>query len=601
LDPASQASPRTWREIHEWGSLCIERSPEFVDAHRKLYSYFNTRLKFASSTSDDQQLSSDEERNLSDMFEKKLNYSANVLQLGISVAAYGSQIVTIQRKCQRKLVCPHPECGAVIDMLTGAREMKIDFRYDYNSCKFLYRCPAEGCPNRRALVPAIVKDWYRKDIDSLTIKQWPPDEMLIDYYLWTDTDDIYWRIPEYYKQAVRRGHLETLAEADLDVLKAIRGNNLFRFYRDRVFHAKEMSIAGLGLRGRGLPRSLLLGPQIYMLQVFRHQNQILGMDYLLPMGIFSLDDTPKGVEYSGPQSSLNLGQFSNDINRALAAHREDPTQRFAFPYALRYQIVGGEASQLAPVQLIENSKADVYEGAGVPLEMWRGSLSIQVMPVAARLYEASHKTIPTLFNRFAGFVAKRVSEDLERDPFDAYHEESTIVADIQKMAVVSQGVQLGHTSRGLLYESFGIDSDIERDRRIDELLADARAEQKLQKKLESEQLTLQMQAMPQPVGAQDPTAAQQGGQAPESAMPPNMAPSQGLAVANMSIQQLGAEAERIAAQLIDPSLPQAQVNQQLAMVKSQSPELHSLVRQAMDKMRQQAAAQGQHAVLSGQV
>jgi len=207
------------------------RSPEFVDAHRKLFSYFSTDLEVSAADADDQELSNDEINNWRDLLVDKLGYTEQIAQLGISVALFGSQIVTVQSKCDRMLVCPHPECGSVVNMLKGIEEGGIDFSYAHGSGKFLFRCPAPRCPNRGRKVAAVIKDWHRRSANDLYIKQWPPDEILIDYYLWTDRDEVYWRIPEYYKQAVRRGHAETLAEADLDVLDAIRQNKLFRFNR----------------------------------------------------------------------------------------------------------------------------------------------------------------------------------------------------------------------------------------------------------------------------------------------------------------------------------------------------------------------------------
>lgn len=601
LDPASQAGPKNWKQVYDWGRLVYMRSPEFVDAHRKLFSYFSTELEVAAADADDQELDNDEINNWKDLLVDKLGYTEQVAQLGISVALFGSQIVTVQSKCDRMLVCPHPECGHVTNMLKGIEDGGLDFSYAHGSGKFLFRCPSPNCPNRGRKVAAVIKDWHRRSANDLYIKQWPPDEILIDYYLWTDRDEIYWRIPEYYKQAVRRGHAETLAEADLDVLDAIRQNKLFRFYRDRVFHAKELSIAGLGLRGRGVPRSLTLAPQIWSLQVLRHQNQVLGMDYLIPIGFFSLDENQKGGQFSGPMAGVDVGNFQRDMEAMLSSHRRDPSRRYAVNYAVRYQVAGGEASQLAPVQLMEVAKTDIYDGAGVPLEMYRGSLNIQVMPVAARLFESANQTIPSLLNRFVSFTGRRVAEELNKPQVSIKHQRSTVVADITRQSILLQGRQLGDVSRHTAYGSMDIDTNVERDRRTAEMLEDAKAEQDLNRTLEEESLSLQMRAMPAPMPEQQ---SQQGGMPPEQGgapMPPGMSPTQGMATGGMGIEEMGAEAERIASQLVDPSLPQSEVNRQLQAVRTQSVELHTLVRGAMDRMRSQAASTGRDAVLSGQM
>jgi hypothetical protein len=576
------------------------RSPEFMDAHRKLFSYFATDLEVISADKDNQVLSTADIKGWKSTLEDKLNYKLMLLELGASVSLFGSAVLTLQNRYYRQLICPHPECGRVTDMLKGASAEGIDFKYQNG--KFTFRCPDPRCPNKKERVQAIVKDWSRRNPDDMRLKIWPADEISIDHYLWSGRDEIYWKIPEHYKQAVRKGHLETLAEADLDVLDAIKQNTLFKFFSDRVYHAKELTIAGAQVRGRGIPRSLLLAPQIWHLQVLRHQNQVLSMDYLVPLGFFSLDENSKSGEYSGPMSSVNPQQFSADMQRMFAEHRRDPTQRFAVNYAVRYQIAGGEATQLVPVPMIAAAKEDIYDGSGVPLEMYRGSLNIQVMPVAARLFESSQQAIPAMYNGAARFVGRRVSEEMAKPPVDIKHSRSSVVSDIQRQQLLLQGRQIGDISKQTLYSSYSIDVDFERSRMQEEQLEDARAQQKFQAKMEDEQLVDMLKQMP-------PPTEQQGGQpqqgadpsAQESAMPQGMMPSQGMNVMGMNIDELSGEAERIAMSLVDPNIPQADVNRELRAVRSQSEELHSLVVAAMNKMRSQAASQGQHAVLSGQI
>lgn len=597
LDPASQAMPKTWREIYEWGRLVLMRSPEFIDAHRKLFSYFATDLEISSADADDQTLSSNDIKNWRKVLEDELNFKQTELETGISVALFGSHIVTLQNRHYRQLVCPHPDCGVVTDMVNGAIHQGIDFQY--KNSKFTFRCPGRNCPNKGQRVVAEIQDWTRRSPEDLKLKQWPADEIMIDHYLWTDRDEIYWKIPEHYKQAVRKGHLETLAEADLDVLQAIKTNTLFKFFRDRVFHAKELTIAGSQVRGRGIPRSLLLAPQIWSLQVLRHQNEVLSLDYLVPLGFFSLEDQPRSAEYSGPASSVNPNQFAADMQNMFRQHREDPSQRFAVNYAVRYQIAGGEAAQLVPVPLIAAAKEDIYDASGVPLEMYRGSLNIQVMPVAARLFESSQQSIPSMYNGLAKFAARRVAEELAKPKVEVKHSRSSVVADIMRQQLLLQGRQLGDISKYTLYDPAGIDVDKEQDRIYEETLGSARSQQDLQETMESQQLTGMMQQMPQPAegGGEQQSAQPQGEGQPVA----GGLPSQGLNVTGLDIDQLGAEAERIASMLIDPAMGQAQVRQELRIVKSESPQLHALVTKSMESLRQQAASQGQQAVLSGQV
>lgn len=597
LDPASQAIPRTWREIYEWGRLVLMRSPEFMDAHRKLFSYFATDLDVSSADADDQSLSTNDIKNWKDVMERELNIKQVELETGISVALFGSHIVTVQNRHYRQLVCPHPDCGRVTDMINGAINEGIEFKYRDN--KFVFRCPKPDCPNKGKHVVAIVKDWSRRSPSDLKIKQWPADEMMIDHYLWTDRDEIYWKIPEYYKAAVRKGHLETLAEADLDVLQAIKDNTLFKFFRERVYHAKELTIAGSQVRGRSIPRSLLLAPQIWHLQLLRHQNQVLSMDYLIPLGFFSLEDQPRSSEFSGPVSTVNPNQFAADMQNMFRRHRMDPTERFAVNYAVRYQIAGGEASQLVPVPMIAAAKEDIYDASGVPLEMYRGSLNIQVMPVAARLFESSQQSIPAMYNGLVKFVARRTAEELSKPQVDIRHSRSSVVADITRMQSLWQGRQLGDVSKYTLYDGLGLDVDKEQDRTADETLSAARTQKELEEKMNRYQLTDMMRQVP-PTGEEQAQGGSSAG-APQQGSSAGVLPSQGINVAGMSIDDMSAEAERIASMLVDPTMPQAQVRQELRAVKSESPQLHALVTKSMESLRQTAASQGQQAVLSGQV
>ncbi len=115
------------------------------------------------------------------------------------------------------------------------------------------------------------------------IKHWPVREMVLNYYLWTEEIEYFWKIPEEYKRQVLFGDVKTLATADPAVLEAIEKQRLFKFKPDRIFHAKEPTLSGLKTKGWGLPRTLYMCRQAFTLQLVRKNIQALGLDYVIPI------------------------------------------------------------------------------------------------------------------------------------------------------------------------------------------------------------------------------------------------------------------------------------------------------------------------------
>lgn len=57
---------------------------------------------------------------------------------------------------------------------------------------------------------------------------------------------------------------------------------------------------------------------------------------------------------------------------------------------MEYQALGGDASKLAPKDLLEQGLTTLYDSAGVPMELFRGTMNLQGSFSAIRLFEAFH-------------------------------------------------------------------------------------------------------------------------------------------------------------------------------------------------------------------
>ena len=607
LDYASLAVPRNWQQMFDWARAVRYSSPEFGMAVRRLYGYFITELQFASPDPDNDRLPPSEIAKWRDTFEQQLGYREHVLELGENIAFFGTDIVSVQDRFIRMLQCTADRCRKQYRLQDFARQSGTNFKYvDGN---FTGVCKAKSCSLKGKTQKFKVRDYSLRRAKDVFIKHWPIHEISIEHHIAHDTYDVFWRIPEDYKQLIRSGHIETLAQANLSVLQAIKTNRLYQFERDRIFVGKERGwgCVHTDLKGWGMPRILPLSRQIWFLQALRRQNQVLATDYAVPIRMFTLAQQILPDGFRDPSQLISHSDFSMDIDAMVESHRQDPSRIYAVPYDVNYKLAGGEASQYAPVEQIDQALSDLYDGVGIPIDLFRGDFKLQGGPMGIRLFEATNRSIVSLNNRFLAFVSRRVSEILKWPLVEARHKKVQLADSIEAQAIKMQAAAQGQIPTGMALEDLDIGMEEANEGLIEEELMRLRAQRRLDEAMQKEELVnaaMMAAAPPEEAaaggaggGTQPPPggAAPAGGGMPPGGVAAGMLPSTGFQIPRTLEERDGA-AQAIAQQLV--AIPNESARRkELSLLSTQDQQFYAVVKEYMRRFRDDAAAQGREAMI----
>ena len=593
-DIATTQMPTTMQSALWWSEYIWTINGTYRMAMERIVSYFITDLELGGDASDD------EKNKYHDYLNKKMNVLSFLSILMKDRLCYGNGFTSILVPFRRFLQCP--KTGDMYPLKVVYENFNFDFSPDF---EFVATCPKTGWRG-----PWFVIDKPREESDQLVLKRWSPHEIEILHDPYTDEVSYLWRIPEHYKRLVKEGNLFHLERVSKQVMEAIKHNKLFRFNHDTIFHMKEPTLAGIRNMGWGLPRTLINYRQLWYIQVLRRYNEAIALDYVIPFRLITPAPGPGsaagGVMTQDPMSIFSAGDYRSQIRSMINRRRRDPAAWQVLPFPVNYQMLGADAKQLAPTELITQGYDTLLNETGTPVEFYQGNLSLQAAPVALRLFESTHRQLVTDANNFLQWLVDGISRIMSWELVDCTLKRVTIADDMQKQMSALQlmmGQQLSGTS-GL--KAIGYDWETEQ-----KLIADeARKQQEMQARQQEEmqqagfaaEIAKGMNPMQQQGGAppQGGGAPPQGGGNPPGPDAQSAMGAGGTPVSTY-IQSMGpnvpitpndlqAAASQLAQELI--GLPESVKDSELRKLKQYNPTLHSIVRAKLDEIRQQFRLQG---------
>jgi hypothetical protein len=598
LDMASQAMPEDIRTALQWCEYIFQSNGTYRQAMERIISYFLTDVEIGSASTN-KALGDDEKEKWEDFLHHQIGVIGELQDINRDRMCYGNGFVSVVVPFRRHLVCP--KCAMLFPLRVVYN--KPEFRFQFKGFKFIACCPK--CKYKGAWK---VKDEPENSPDKLKLKRWSPHEIHIIHDPYTDDLEYLWKIPEDYKRQIRQGRLYHLERVSRQVLEAIEHDQLFRFEKDYLYHMREPALAGVKNRGWGISRLITNFRQVWYVQVLQRYNEGIALDYIIPFRLI----TPSARSGSGagagqmvdPLLSVNMGDFSSQIRSMIRRRRRDPSQWNTLPFPVDYQLLGGEARQLAPKELIDQGLETLLNAAGTPVELYRGSLQLQTAPVALRLFESTWHHLIHDNNRFLRWLVDRVAELLSWEVVNVRHKRVTHADDMQRHMALLQLMMSQSISQTTGLKAMGIDWKDEQ--RLVNEESRYMQEQQAQVQEEMEQAAYgqqiakgQGQGDPMAAGGAppaggDPTAA---GGAPMPAPGPVSSIIQGGNLPQTPDEMLQ-QAESIAQQML--GLPEGQKDSELRMLKQKNEVLHSLVRARMDAIRGQARQQGGSMLLQQQ-
>lgn len=600
-DIATTQMPTTIKSALWWSEYIWQIMGTYRTAMEKLVAYFLTELEIGG-----EEIGDDEKKKYKDYLSQQLGLMQFMSMAMRDRTCYGNFFGSVIVPFRRYLQCP--KTGNMYPLKVVYNNFNFQFDASFN---FVATCPETGWRG-----PWTIVDKPKEESEHLILKRWNPHEIEILHDPYTDETAYLWRIPEYYKRMVKEGNLYHLERSPRSVLEAIRQDKLFRFHPDAIYHMKEQTLAGIRAMGWGLPRSLINYRQLWNLQVLRRYNEAIALDYIIPFRLITPEVKAGGGGGAGgfamndPMASYNMGDYRSQIRNMINRRRRDPAGWHMLPFPVKYQILGGEASQLAPTDMITQSYDSLLNESGVPVELYQGTLSVQAAPVGLRLFESQHRNLIDDANKFLQWVMTSVARIMSWQKAECKLKPVTIADDMQKQMAALQLMMAQQLSGQSGLGSLGFDWETEQRRLADEATKQQEMQARMQEEMEQAGFASEIAKGMNPAAQQGgqpgapaqggaPAGGQQGGnpagpdaqsamgagQTPVTSYVQSMGPNTPI-----TPNDLEAAADQLAQELL--GLPESIKDSELRKLKQFNPILHSRVKAKMDEQRQQIKNQG---------
>ena len=601
-DIASLSMPESIQAALRWCEFIMNCNGVYRQAVDRVVSYFLTDIQIEDMGPNE--LGREEKDKYEEFFNSTLSIRNVLHTVALDYLTYGNSFTTLMVPFRRYLSCK--KCG--LEMPLSQVYNKPACAFKWQNFKFHATCPQCKYAGEWSHI-----DRRTSDTADLKVKRWSPHEIELLWDPYSDDIRYVWRIPEDYRTLIKQGHLHHLERASWEVIQAIKDNKNLMFDKDVVFHLKEDALAGLRNRGWGISRILANFRQAWYVQILMRYNEAVALDYVIPFRVIT--PAPRGGDPSSsdPVHTINLSSFTSRVQAMLRARRSDPARWNVLPFPVTYQALGGDASQLAPKDLLEQGQDTLLKCIGMPIELFNGTLTMQAAPAALRVFEANWGHLPHNLNRFLGYLAEQVAKIKSWEPAAVTLTRVTHADDLNRQMAKLQLMMGGQISKSTGLKSVGLDYDEETKRTLEEERIYAQEQAKMQKEMEqSQQMDALTQSAPMTGGVGNPGASATGGApAPAGGGAP---PAQGGAPPNPVDQflmqrqnspnvprtpdDLQQQAQLIAQQLL--SLPESQKDSQLIKLKRADPTMHALVKSIIGDIRQQAQQQGGQMLLAQQ-
>ena len=577
LDYSGLYTPRDMRNLLFWCERFWAHNGTYRMAMERVCAYFLTKVEIS-------EVSDELKKKYEEFLNDTLKVMSQLRNVGLDFLFYGNSFTTQYPPFRRYLRCEHCKLDRPIEKMA----------YTYRDFKFYATCPKCKYRGEHEMT-----DRRSMEQDKLRIIRWNPHQMQMLHHPLSHQCQYLYRIPADFKTSVREGKPFFIRYTPKEWLDAIKHDHLFAFDDDVVFHMKEDTLAGLQNRGWGIPRAFSNFKQGYYIQVLKRYNEALAMDYIVPWRVVT-PAVARGQAKLDPLLHANMGEFSTNVQAMIAERRRDPLAMHSLPFPVDYHVLGGEAKELAPHEMITVALDELLNSCGVPAELYKGTLALQAMPTALRLFEATWPHLVAGMNNWVNWLLEGLALSFNWERARGRLVPVTRADDMEARIVRLQLSAANKISDTTALASFGIDNVREEIKRMieegkiyEEEMAKAQKEmeqkQEMQRRI-AETSAIRQGAMP---GMQGPM--------PAGGVPPGLgagggvgAPGGGMG-GKVTPSDLLAQADQIAQQLL--SMDETARKSQLRQIKQTDETLHAVVKQKMENMRSSARSMGQQQVL----
>lgn len=553
-DIASMYIPQNLNDAFEWTEFLMLTMAPFMAVTKRVVSYFLTEIDLDCEAGDDVI------DKYEDLLMNKIHIMEKLQAIGIDYFTYGNSFSSLYFPFNRFLVCP--KCGMWYHCKT--------VQYEFDPVGTRFKCKCKKCGYEGDFEPHDLPD--RGNTGDVRVIRWNPKRMHIKVNPISGKCQYEYDLEPEFVERVRQGRRLFVDSTPIDILEACaqseqqKDTNMHRFIfnEDAVHHMKEPGLAGLrNMHAWGMPPMLPYFKLAYYIQLLRRYDEAIALDFIIPFRILF-------PQFNGPQgqdalTAVSMQTFISAMQSMIAKKRMNIATYEVAPFPVGYQMVGGEAKQLAPKDNIQEALNELLSAMGFPQELFTGNLTLQAAPVALRLFERQFNVLVDNFNIIIQWMLDRVSAHFRWEPAKGRLSSITLADDIERKGMQLQAAAGMDVSKSTAYKALGLDYLDEQEKLINE-----------QKEIQD----LQMKAM---LDQQAETENGEGN-APGAGNNPATTPGDMYSAAQDMTQQL-------------LGMTHTQRRQYLAKVKQTNPTMHALLLQMLEEARRGMASQGQQMIM----
>lgn len=588
--------PRTVDEVLIWAQWFWERNAQYRTAVQKVVSYFIAGLDVQYDGKQEESDADDIDA-FKDLLESEYNTLDTTLQFGIELAAMGNAFVSCERIFSRMLLCPKCPWEMSLRKLTKG----VDF--EWKGGKFKGKCPRCG-----EAVTFKVRDVQSEDENGCKLRFVfrNPRDMYLQYNNLTGSYRMAYKLPDYIRDGIKRGDKVYLEDTPSVFMEAAMTNKMVEFRDDRFFHARTRTLACFDklYKGWGLPIFMPCFDEFIRMQHLDKFNEAITMDYIAPVRMISPQPQNLKAGIDDPNRMPMSGAvFNNFMRHSLRQVKENPTTWLVSPVPVQYQMFGGEAKQLAPVDLMDWYKTNTTSDMGIPQEFKQTTFQVVAPSMGLRMFERQWIPFAKSIRKFTHWMGERIAEIERIENMKVDLDITSFVEDDMNKQVMLSLMQGGLIAKTPVFSSFGIDFQ----KNLDQMTQEQKAEQEAAYAMQTQEDGMQMlQGVLPPPGSLGVGQAQMAMQAamgggegqPEQPGAP-MAPgvpmgAGGMPMAGGAVGRPGTpdamweEAYQRAQQLYNA--PPNVRRSELVNLKATDPQMHSFVKSMLQQMEQDVAS-----------
>jgi hypothetical protein len=596
--------PRTIREVFAWSEELWMHHGLYSQALQKAIRYFLTEIDIAGDEIDFTTV-----QKYKETLDENFELIEEAAAVGDDYMAYGNSFTSLFQPIDRTLTCPQCNLRAPIS------RMYKDTDVNFQDKKFSGVCPS--CSKK---VDFVRHDNAKPSSEAKTkIVRWPPQYMEIKQHPISKRTQYVLDVTrfEYLRDGIMAGDPLYLEETPWEMIEAVVDNKKFEFEEGAIYHMAHPATACCipALRGWGLPPFMAEFETALLVTMLDKYTEAIITDYLVPFRVLT-PPSGNGTIEGDVMLQVNMGDFTGKVRQMIERHRRNPTDWNFLPFPLEYQVLGGEAADLAPIELQQHYERRLLASMGIPLEFYEhtsSGMSANAGPLLSlKMFERGWQYFINDLNKWLDWVVNKQGELQKWEKVKVKLVPLTLQEDPAVREIKLQLAAGQEISRATAYRPLGI--NVQQERKLIMAEEDEFAEEMEQRAKKQEErmanaealrtpgageqiLNQQMMAQQQMGGMVPPGGAPPAGPQVPGGAPPGATPSGGAMGA--SIDDLLLEADGIAQQLLtaDPLTRRRTLND----LKSTNEALHAQVKSRLQVLEQQAETQGKQMVRSGQV